>query len=308
MIIILGAGGFLGYSLASELNKLNHSFATVSRSFQWKPFRGEQRFCCPISSVDLYSHCISEDTTVIYMAGSTNLAYAEANEKSDLQSHKDQMNLFFSGLQRCNGNPSRFVFFSSAGTVYGDAQKGIKACENDSLSPKSAYGRRNQALESFFCEQAHVLNKKAHVFRISNPFGPLQFLFRRKGLIQFLILSSFTDHVITLRANGLQLRDYMCSRQLSAAVIDSLASSDVPEFLNFSSGFSFTALDIVDILRKNGLSPKIQITSDCLSYEVQDSIVSSELLCKHLGLNPDSFYPFYEGCLDEMIEMTLKSL
>ena len=307
MIIILGAGGFLGYSLASELNHLNRSFATVSRSFQWKSFMGEQRYCCPISSVDVYSPCILGDSTVIYMAGSTDLAYAEANETNDIQSHKDQMNLFFSGLQRCKGNPSRFIFFSSAGTVYGDA-KGVKACEEHSLSPKSAYGRRNQALESFFCGHVHALNKKAHVFRVSNPFGPRQFLFRRKGLIQFLILSSLTDRVITLRANGLQLRDYMCSRQLSAAVIKSLASSDVPEFLNFSSGFSFTALDIVDILRKIGLSPKIQISSDLLAYEVQDSMVSSELLCQHLGLSPDSFYPFYEGCLEEMIEATRQSL
>ena len=307
MIIILGAGGFLGYSLASELSKLNQSFATVSRSFQWESFLGEQRYCCSISSVDVYSLCISDDSTVIYMAGSTDLAYAEANETNDIQSHKDQMNLFFSGLQRCSGNPSRFVFFSSAGTVYGDAN-GIKSCEDNSLSPKSAYGRRNQELESFFCEQVHALNKKAHVFRVSNPFGPRQFLFRRKGLIQYLILSSFTDRLITLRANGLQLRDYMCSRQLSTAVIKSLASSNLPEFLNFSSGFSFTALDIVDILRDIGLTPKIQITSDCLSYEVHDSLVSSELLCRHLGLSSDAFYPFYEGCLEEMVEATRQSL
>ena len=95
MFIILGAGGFLGYSLACELNRLHQAYATVSRSFQWEPFASEQRFLSPVSSVDTYSQCIADDSIVIYMAGSTDLVYAEANEVSDLEKHKDQMRSFF---------------------------------------------------------------------------------------------------------------------------------------------------------------------------------------------------------------------
>ena len=307
MFIILGAGGFLGYSLACELNRLHQAYATVSRSFQWEPFASEQRFLSPVSSVDTYSQCIADDSIVIYMAGSTDLVYAEANEVSDLEKHKDQMRSFFSAFHESSCIPSRFIFFSSAGTVYGDAN-GIPADENQLLQPKSAYGRRNVVLEGLFCDLVHSLDKHPYIFRISNPFGPSQFLFRRKGLIQSLITSSLTNSIVTLRANGLQSRDYICSGQLSRAVVEAATLSDMPQFLNFSSGFSFSAVDIVQLLETIGVSPKIQLSSGSLHYEVQDSLVSCARLCSCLSLRNDHFYPFFEERLEEMIDVTRRSV
>ena len=44
MIILVGAGGFLGYSLARHFSNKGIHFATISRSFQWLPALFERRF------------------------------------------------------------------------------------------------------------------------------------------------------------------------------------------------------------------------------------------------------------------------
>ena len=110
MIIILGAGGFLGYSLAYELNSLDYNYTTVSRSFQWKPFTSENRFLCPVSSVKTYSQNFTKDSAVIYMAGSTDLALAESDDVSDLEKHENEMRMFFAGLSDGVHLPSKFIF------------------------------------------------------------------------------------------------------------------------------------------------------------------------------------------------------
>ena len=307
MITILGAGGFLGYSLAYELNSLHYNYTTVSRSFQWQPFTSENRFLCPVSYVESYSQNFTNDSTVIYMAGSTDLALAESDDVSDLEKHENEMRMFFAGLSDSVHLPSKFIFFSSAGTVYGDAQ-GCPATETSPLQPKSAYGRRNVALENLFSSLVHSLGQQAHVFRISNPFGPRQFLFRRKGLIQSLISSSFNNSVLTLRADGLQSRDYISAQQLSVAVIQACSLDNLPQYLNFSSGFSFTAIEIVDILINLGLSPQVTYSSESFPFEVQDSVVSPQLLCSHLKLKQDHFFPFAakSAYLQDIVDQTRK--
>ena len=94
VIIIVGAGGFLGYSLSRYFSLQKIEFATVSRSFQWPSMAFEKRFIGCASDAAKFMSSFSEDLQVLYMAGSPNLAVAEQDPDSDLAIHKDEINLF----------------------------------------------------------------------------------------------------------------------------------------------------------------------------------------------------------------------
>ena len=148
-IVIIGAGGFLGQALFSYLSIDSSDLLCVSRSFQWNPNK-EVNLCTSkfvrskVEDVENYSHLIKDNAVVIYMAGSTNLTLCQENPAEDLSNHVSALTLFLKSIRHVKIN--RFVFISSAGTIYGEAL-GKPSGEDDVCRPKSIYGLRNKILE-----------------------------------------------------------------------------------------------------------------------------------------------------------------
>ena len=301
MILILGAGGFLGFSFSSYLSEKGKQFYTISRSFQWDKLPGETRFVCSVSSFSDFSGICDNLTTVIYMAGATDLADAESRSALDLSDHVSQMESFFTRLRSLSVQRCRFIFFSSAGTVYGDSD-GTPSCESDLLMPKSAYGRRNALLEHLFLMSVRLLGAQALVLRVSNPFGPFQFRFRRKGLIQSLISSSFSHKSIVLRGSGRQVRDYIYVDDLVSSVYRLIALENWPfQILNVGSGYGFSANEIVEILNSNGLCPVITHSVESSEFDVDCSVVDNAALCCALHLQSEGLYPLSPSKINSLI-------
>ena len=229
MIILVGAGGFLGYSLARHFSNKRMHFATISRSFQWLPALFERRFIGSASeAVDFFGDDYDE-ITVLYMAGSPNLVLAEQEPLFDLDLHLSEIKSFLQFFLNLKSICKQFYFFSSAGTVYGDS-KGVIKTEMSELYPKSAYGKRNVALESFVLSWARSNGAQASILRVTNPFGPGQSRFRRRGLIQALIDSASTGQQVLIRGNGYQKRDYIYIDNLCLMVEKLLKVDGRPDF------------------------------------------------------------------------------
>ena len=309
MILILGAGGFLGFSFSSYLSENGQQFYTISRSFQWDKLPGETRFVCSVSSFSDFSGICDNLTTVIYMAGATDLADAESRSALDLSDHVSQMESFFTRLRSLSVQRCRFIFFSSAGTVYGDSD-GTPSCESDLLMPKSAYGRRNALLEHLFLMSVRSLGARPLVLRVSNPFGPFQFRFRRKGLIQSLISSSFSNESIVLRGSGRQVRDYIYVDDLVSSIYSLIALENWPfQILNVGSGYGFSANEIVEILNCNGLSPVVTRSVESSEYDVDCSVVDNTALCSVLRLQSEGLYPLSLPKINSLIRsMTFEGM
>lgn len=297
MILILGAGGFLGFSFASYLSQKGLYFHTLSRSFQWDELFGEKRFVCDVSSCDQFSELLDQVTTIVYMAGSTDLAHAEGHSASDLADHIFQMDSFFAYVRSRKKSDFRFIFVSSAGTVYGEAD-GSPSSESDLLMPKSAYGRRNALLEELFSLSTRLLGAQSLVLRASNPFGPFQFRFRRRGLVQSLIHGSVTQQPIVLRGSGKQVRDYIYVGDLVSSLYGLICIENWPFMvLNVASGYSFSANKIVEVLEVGGFSPVATLSSDSSEFDVSRSEIDNSRLCSVLNILPRSLYPFTDAKL-----------
>ena len=292
MILILGAGGFLGFSFASYLSAKGLQFYTISRSFQWSKFPGERRFVCTVSSFTDLSGICGNLTTIVYMAGATDLSEAESRSALDMGDHVYQMESLFTRLRSLSVRHCRFIFVSSAGTVYGESD-GAPSSESDLLNPKSAYGRRNALLEQLFLMSVRLLGAHPLVVRVSNPFGPYQFRFRRKGLIQSLISSSFSQEPIVLRGAGLQVRDYIYIDDLVSSLYGLMVMENWPfKVLNVGSGYGFSANDIVEILHSNGIDSVVSHSVESSEFDVNCSMIDNSALCSTLDIRVEKFYPF----------------
>ena len=291
MIVIIGAGGFLGYSLSHHISARKINFATISRSFQWPHLLCEQRYVAPASKVGDFIFSLPDNLQILYMAGSPNLVLAEQEPQQDLCNHQNELNSFLNHIFDHHHKCKRFIFVSSAGTVYGDSN-GLTKTETSDLFPKSAYGKRNIELEGLVLDWSLRTGIPCAILRISNPFGPGQYRFRRRGLIQSLIDSSFSGQKILIRGNGDQVRDYIYSTDLSSVILDLLELENIPNIINVASGFSYSARQIIQVLNKHSIFPCFEYIESSESYDVCDSLVSSQLLRTLLCKNEHDLLPF----------------
>ena len=187
-------------------------------------------------------------------------------------------------------NPTAIGCRGGGGGASGD---GSPSAESDSLMPKTAYGRRNALLEESFSLSTRLLGAQSLVLRVSNPFGPFQFRFRRRGLVQSLIHGSFTQQPIVLRGSGQQVRDYIYVGDLVSSLYGLICLENWPfKVLNIASGYSFSANEIVEVLKVGGFSPVVTLSSDSSKYDVNRSEVDNSRLCSALNIRPQSLYPF----------------
>ena len=300
MIILVGAGGFLGYSLSKYFSRRKIKFATVSRSFQWNSMVHEKRCIGSASEVIDFISTFAGDVQVLYMAGSPNLVLAEQDPSSDLYVHESELRLFLQIFSNLKCACKRFVFVSSGGTVYGDSL-GVLKMESSDLNPKSAYGKRNVSLEKTVAAWASSFDIRASIFRVTNPFGPGQFRFRRRGLVQALIDSASSGQKISIRGNGYQKRDYLFSDSLCSMVGLLLELDRLPAIINIASGFSYSAREVVEVLSANQIFPVFEYVDSADDFEVKDSLVSASLVRSILRLDDYSLAPFRPANILDMV-------
>lgn len=279
MISILGSGGYLGSILSEFFLSRNYDVISISRSFQWTNSHSRNKFItAAVSCTDLYREDILSSEIIIYMAGSTNISEAQLNPADDLIDHISELRTFFDIFKSQSFRPKYFLFFSSAGAVYGDSL-GIYKSEDMFLSPKSVYGKRNCILEDVVSNYCSILDIQYSIFRIANPYGPTQHLFRRKGLIQSLLHSSNNNQSpLILRGNGNQKRDYLYSNDLCNIVFELVQMTSLPNIINICSGTSLSAREIIDIMNSRSIFPNFSYIPDQPVYEVKDSLLSNKLL------------------------------
>ena len=284
MILLIGAGGYLGSILANTFTSNGQKVITVSRSFQWANIPNETRYVCSASMSQLYIDKIGEVDSIIYMAGSTDLMKAEEDPASDIVTHISQLRSFLSSLFSDKiKSLEKIFFFSSAGAIYGESYLSPTPKHEDStLAPLSIYGKRNMLLEDVFFYYAQKLNCQYCSVRISNPFGITQNNFRRQGLIHVLLASAKDQFSVNLRGNGLQKRDYLFSEDFCKIMTRLTELAVLPRQLNVCSGSSLTAIDIVSMMNDFNIYPNITISPDQPSHEIIESNLSNRLMLKIL--------------------------
>lgn len=144
----------------------------------------------------------------------------------------------------------RLVFFSSGGTVYGDAIK-LPICEDHPKAPISMYGLHKLILERAFTQLAEDRGFELVVLRVSNPYGSMVSK-PNQGVIPILIKAMMRDAEFQIIGDGYAERDYLEISDLIAAVrkVMTFEMHQSVEIFNIGNGEGTSLLDLIAVLKR----------------------------------------------------------
>jgi UDP-glucose 4-epimerase len=212
-ILILGADGFIGSSMAASLlrdSKYQISafdFFKDGKSKNLEGYRGIIEFASGdfLNRKDLKKALQNVDY-VFHFLSSTTPGSSMNDPLIDINTNVIGM---LSLLDECvAAKVKKVIFSSSGGTVYGDQGK-LKYSENDNTNPISPYGISKLTIEKYleYYKINHGLDYL--ILRYSNLYGPGQNISGTQGIIPIFLNLISHNEPITIYGDGENVRDYL---------------------------------------------------------------------------------------------------
>lgn len=152
---------------------------------------------------------------------------------------------------------NKFVFLSSAGTVYGDMIS--PAREVDCLNPVNIYGLQKVYFENLIKIKQYESKQLPYlILRVSNPYGGIQNPQKNQGIIPVLINRALSKEKFVFWGNVDSTRDFIYIEDFLKATYLSIDKiSD--EIVNIASGISTSIKEVIETVQ-NEVGIDIQMT------------------------------------------------
>lgn len=246
--IVVFGGGYLGAHIANYFCKKGWSVKVLGRRSIYTNIL-EYRvnfFEADLNDVDSLSELISKDDVVLYAAGSLNATNLFSDILPDIQSYYTS---FVNLLDLCESRRiKKFVFLSSAGTVYGNTNGFVG--EDNSLVPINIYGLQKVFFENLINIKNHETNNLPYlILRVSNPYGGFQNPNKRQGIIPVLINKALNNEEFTFWGNLAAVRDFIYIDDFLEAVYRTLMINS-SEIINIGSGTETSISQVIEIVEE----------------------------------------------------------
>jgi UDP-glucose 4-epimerase len=147
---------------------------------------------------------------------------------------------------RCTG-VRRFMFASSAGTVYGEQH--VPSCDEDQpKAPLSPYGASKLSAEHYLHAFTACYGMETLALRYANVYGPGQNPHGEAGVVAIFLKKMLEGDQPVINGTGLQTRDYVFIDDVVNANVLAL-SSTASGAVNISTNVETNVLEIVNFLR-----------------------------------------------------------
>jgi len=140
--------------------------------------------------------------------------------------------------------PPHFVFFSSGGTVYGNAPDGGSSGEDSPLKPLGWHGFAKAQAEQLVRESCTRLSIPCTILRIANPYGMKAANIRPQGIIPILIRRAIDGDEFRLWGDGTAEKDFLHIDDFNSALTTILCRRITGTF-NLGHGKSHTVNSII---------------------------------------------------------------
>lgn len=245
-VLVIGCG-YLGYHLANYYIQHGWHVKMVGRkSIYAEHLHPKVEFYeTDIRDYDNILRIIEKDDIVIYAVGSINAT----NGFGDVIQDIDHNYLPFVNLLNICATIGieKFVFLSSAGTVYGESS--FPARETDCLNPINIYGLQKVYFENLIKIKQYETNKLPYlILRVSNPYGGLQNSKRNQGIIPVLINRAISRENFVFWGDVDSIRDFIYINDFLKATYLSVAEQ-VNEIINIASGTSTSIKQVINIVQ-----------------------------------------------------------
>lgn len=318
MIVVTGAGGFIGSCLISYLNRKGHEGIIAVDALQKKQHFNltDKKILEYIDReifIDWFSKHYADIEFVFHIGARTDTA-----ERSEVLFDALNVNYSKSIWNICSINNIPLIYASSAAT-YGDGSLGYSDDHGtiNGLKPLNPYGWSKQKFDMWVLEQKSSPPFWAG-FKFFNVFGPNEY---HKGRMASVIMHAFNqikDHgkVKLFRSNdpniadGKQRRDFIYVMDL-LEVLYFFSSNRPPHGIyNLGSGVANTFLDLaINVFRAMGKDPHIEFIPmpEDLANSYQNYTCADMGKLRRSGY-PASFHSFEKGISDYVCNYLVQGL
>lgn len=232
------------------------------------------------------NNLVDQADTLLHLAWSTVPLSSERNVGLEWQ---QDIPLLLNVLKTICASPNRerlhFVFFSSGGAVYGNAQNSRPSQESDLCSPIGWYGQAKLAAERLIEEYGRRHGLVYTILRVSNPYGFPVPVHKPQGIIPFILKHAREGTPLSIWGDGTARKDYLHHSDFTSALEAVVRRRPVGTF-NVSYGESHTVAEVIGIA-EDALGTKIKTqTVPAHAWDVHDSLLDNSKLARAVNWRP----------------------
>ncbi len=275
-IIITGGRGRLASLIADHFRAPAHDVRLYSREAG-----GGFHALADLQQSSSFDHA----ETILHLAWSTLPATSELQPRAEWQHDLPFLQRMLDAMTASAAREQlHLVFFSSGGTVYGNAP-GRPSCETDSCLPIGGYGRAKHAAEQLI--EAHAARHKiaCTILRISNPYGYPVPKIRVQGIIPHALRCAVEGLPLILWGDGQAKKDFIYYTDFLSA-LEEVITRRLTGTFNLSAGNSHSLHEIIGLVEKNtGRTMALQFQSSP-AWDVKDSRLDNRRFVIATGWRP----------------------
>ncbi|MFL1676650.1 NAD-dependent epimerase/dehydratase family protein [Paenibacillus dendritiformis] len=300
--VILGCG-YLGYHLANYFHYENKDVLIVGKSSYYadKLHPSITFYEANLFNVEDYEDVIPADSIVIHAVNHINSTNSFDDLEYDLQFNYTS---FIKLINICEQKDvHKFVFISSAGTVYGDTQVNLIQ-ESHPLRPVNIYGLQKVFFENLLRIKMLESRKFQYVvLRVSNPYGGQQDPLKKQGIIPIMVNKALSGEPIELWVSKNTIRDFIFINDFLEAtnLIIKNTKGRGDEF-NVGSGQGNSLATVIDLIEE-ATGRKIEVVNKAASTATIHSNTLNISKVREIGFIPR--YSLKQG-IDQLVDQMLK--
>lgn len=294
-VLVIGGCGFIGSNLSRYFSKKGYDVSVFDK-FAPEESRGIKVYCGDAyDSRDLDEIILNFDIVInaVSLISPSNQfeAYREGYAK-DID-----LNLRLTNILK--DVPVKYLFISSAGAIYGDAEA-ASLSERTCVRPINYYGSLKLCVESICHVMNNIAKKNKFIsLRIANAFGPNQNYKKGVGFIDAVLKCALTKETLTIFGDGETVRDYVYIDDICNAVEKIADYEGEEEIFNISSGIGYSQNQIIAAVEKKGYEIKRKFVAPRVG-DVESVVVDNGLI--------KSVFDFTAMDLDRAIELFLSHI
>jgi UDP-glucose 4-epimerase len=258
-VTVLGGGGFLGTHLCNALSSMGARVCAYGRSRLHPDSLSPNVVWCAGELGDLGKllPVLSSADIVYHLASASTPSSAELDPAGDLEANAVATVRLLDASLRCG--VKRVIFASSGGTIYGNPDR-LPIAEHFPLAPISAYGLHKLVIERYLAHYEQFRGLRSIIYRIANPFGPLQQAGKGQGVVAAFVQRALAGRPLELWGDGVAVRDFVYVEDVARALLLGAQYDGAYSIFNVGSSIGRSlaqvANDVEDVLGREPL-PRI---------------------------------------------------
>jgi UDP-glucose 4-epimerase len=248
--LVTGAAGFIGSHICDRLLAEGYSVVGIDDLSSGKLSNLPDGF--DLRQMDLRNPDVRDvvaeirPDVVLHLAAQMSVSVSAREPLLDAEVNVVGTLNLLEGIRAVGGMTTKFVHFSSGGTVYGEPTD-LPASEETPVRPLSPYAASKLAVETYLPIYERLCGLQHSVIRLGNVYGPRQDPHGEAGVVAIFAKAMLGDKPLKIFGPGTDERDYVYVHDVVDAVLKVVESS-LPGPFNIATGIGTNPNRIFELI------------------------------------------------------------